>query len=74
MKEKKSFENIVIVASGEDYEKNKILNYCENSDYIISVDGGLNILDKLRIKPSIIIGDMDSVDKKLLTKYKKNSG
>jgi thiamine pyrophosphokinase len=62
-------KKIVIVCSGEDYSEKKLIAFCKKSDFIISVDGGLNILDKIKIKPSCIIGDMDSVDKKLLHKY-----
>lgn len=38
-------------------------------DYIIASDRGLEILDKFAIKPNYIIGDFDSIDKKILNKY-----
>lgn len=63
------YNNISIICSGEDYTEKKITNYCKKSDYIIAVDGGLKILDGLLIKPDLIMGDMDSIDKKILSKY-----
>jgi thiamine pyrophosphokinase len=38
-------------------------------DEIIAVDGGLTSVDLIGYKPDIIIGDFDTVDKKLLDKY-----
>ncbi len=38
---------------------------------LIAVDGGLNLFYKLKKKPDLIIGDLDSVDKKVLKKFKK---
>lgn len=52
----------ILVAAGEDtftaiYQKNKFIR---ESDYVIAVDGGLKVLEKNNIKPSIFIGDNDS--------------
>lgn len=60
---------ISIICNGDDYKEEKIKEYCKRSDYIIAVDGGLYILDKLSIKPNIIIGDMDSVSDDMINKY-----
>ncbi len=38
-------------------------------DLIIAVDSGLEILDKLNIKPDYIVGDFDSIDKSVFKKY-----
>jgi len=67
---KHSKRKIVVVSAGEDISRKKLLEYCRNADLIISADAGLNVLDKLKIKPSIIIGDMDSANEKLLKKFK----
>lgn len=40
-------------------------------DIIIAVDKGLECLEKLDIEPDYIVGDFDSVDIKVLEKYKK---
>jgi thiamine pyrophosphokinase len=37
--------------------------------FIIGVDGGTNILEKLKLKPDLIIGDMDSIQPEILKKY-----
>ncbi len=41
-------------------------------DYIIASDKGLEILDKYNILPNYIIGDFDSIDKHILSKYMDN--
>ncbi len=69
MKEKIRINNVSIICNGEDYSEKKIIEYSTISDYIIAVDGGLKILDSLKIKPDLIIGDMDSLDKEVLLKY-----
>ena len=45
----------ILVAAGEDtftaiYQKNKFIR---ESDYVIAVDGGLKVLEKNNIKPSL---------------------
>lgn len=40
-------------------------------DLIIAVDKGLEILDSLSIRPNYIVGDFDSIDEKVLDKYKE---
>lgn len=37
-------------------------------DFLIGVDGGVNNLKKLKLAPNVVIGDMDSIDPKLLKK------
>lgn len=59
---------IVIVANGQIESLDHISAYFENA-FIISVDGGLNHLDKLRIKPDVLIGDFDSVKPEILRVY-----
>ena len=39
-------------------------------NYIIASDKGLEVLDKCNVKPNYIIGDFDSINKKVLNKYK----
>lgn len=42
-------------------------------DIIIAVDKGLESLNKIRIKPTYIIGDFDSIKKRILKKYEKTN-
>lgn len=61
--------SVVIVCNGTDYKDNKVCDWCSNADYIICADGALNLLHRLRITPDLILGDMDSVDHEVLSKY-----
>ena len=45
----------------------KIIN---KKDCLIAADGGANFIEKLKLIPNIIIGDMDSIKPELLKKYK----
>ncbi len=40
-----------------------------SQDIVIAVDAGLIVVDLLGLKPTIIIGDLDSADRQLLLKY-----
>lgn len=40
---------------------------------IIAVDKGLEILDKLNIFPDHIVGDLDSIDKSIISKYNNDN-
>lgn len=50
-----------IVANGIITDFEKIRKYIKHDDYIICADGGYDYAEKLKIKPDIVIGDMDSV-------------
>jgi len=65
-----NIKKIMIAGSGENYSEEKVLSFSKDADFIIACDGGLNILDKLKIKPHLILGDFDSVDPKILSSYK----
>ncbi len=53
---------VLIVGSGEDYSDSKVIELALCSNYIIASDGGYNLLNRLNIKPHILLGDMDSID------------
>ena len=60
----------LIVTGGsvsEDFLKDVL--YKNEFNNIIASDKGLEVLDKQNIKPNYIIGDFDSIDKKILGKY-----
>jgi thiamine pyrophosphokinase len=42
-------------------------------DFLIAVDGGLKHLEKLKLSPDLLIGDLDSVDPRYLQNLKKSS-
>jgi len=64
-------QKIVIVGNGEDWKKEKIIQFCRDSDYIIAADNGLSLLHRFNLKPDLIIGDLDSVSSSLLKEYKQ---
>jgi len=55
----------------KDFTKEYLKKY--SFDLIIAVDKGLEVLDNLEVKPNYIVGDFDSINKKVLDKYKKYS-
>jgi len=64
-------QKIVIIGNGEDWKKEKIIQFCRDSDYIIAADNGLSLLHRFNLKPDLIIGDLDSVSSSLLKEYKQ---
>jgi thiamine pyrophosphokinase len=58
-----------LIVSGGNANKEFVKQFVDRFDNIIAVDKGLEILDKLNILPTHIIGDFDSVDKRILKKY-----
>ena len=65
------YQKIILFANGELPEPEGIARRINEEDFLIAVDGGLNHLATLGLKPNLIIGDMDSVDGKLLDKFRK---
>lgn len=62
--------NFLLVSGGRVHEellKSTISSL--NNPFIIGIDGGMNILDKLNIMPDIIIGDFDSATEMVREKY-----
>ena len=62
-------KTIIITGGNSNLEfiKEYFLKY--SFDLIIAVDKGLESLDKLNIKPDLIVGDFDSVNLNILKKY-----
>lgn len=48
-------------------------NLFKDKHYIIAADGGANFLKKINLIPDLIIGDLDSISKKTLLFFEKNS-
>jgi len=64
----------IIIANGKSPKKSE-LNFFVKKGYstIFCADGGSNSAYKLGIIPDYIIGDLDSIDKKILKKFKSKS-
>lgn len=63
--------NVVILANGSFPKHEKALSVLANAQNIICCDGAIKDLDEIGIEPKIIIGDLDSISKKLQNKYKQ---
>lgn len=61
---------ILIVVNG-DNDLDYLREIYEGYDLIISADGAGNILYEANIKPNILVGDFDSIDKKVLEYFEK---
>lgn len=59
----------VIVAAGQilDYERAK--SFIQPDDFFVFCDGGLVHADGLGVEPSVVVGDFDSCDAELLSKW-----
>lgn len=67
-------EKCIILANGKRPRKN-IITFFQKKGYdtLICADGGANSALKLGLIPDHIIGDLDSISKAVLTKFKKRS-
>ncbi len=61
----------IIVSNGSIIDYNWAENIIEKNDLIICADGGAKHLFKMNINPNIIVGDLDSIDWKTKSYYKK---
>lgn len=60
----------LIVSGGEleqEFLKNFVLD--KKIDYIIAVDKGLEILDEINVQPDCMLGDFDSINQEIFSKY-----
>lgn len=71
---KKEIHTLIVL--GGRMEKDFALSFILSGrwDKIIAVDGGLHILHKLKVTPTDIVGDFDTVDPELLMQYKGQEG
>jgi len=62
----------VIFANGELPDVDRARTILRDDDYIICADGGTRHASSLDLRPTIVIGDMDSTDKAYLQKLQAN--
>lgn len=62
-----------LIVSGGELNKDFLQAFISNNemDYIIAVDKGLEILDRINIFPNCILGDFDSIKNGILEKYNR---
>lgn len=63
--------NRVIIVTGGSVDKDFTRCFIKENeyDYIIAVDGGLKFLHQILVKPNCLVGDFDTIDKKILDLY-----
>lgn len=61
-----------LIITGGNIKKDFLQQVLKENEYdkIIAADRGLEILNKINVKPDYIIGDFDSVNKEILEQYK----
>ncbi len=59
----------VILANGEFPKSQKCLDILKNAPFLIACDGAVISLHALQFKPSVVIGDLDSIDSHLKDLY-----
>jgi thiamine pyrophosphokinase len=70
MKNKK-YNTIAIFCNGDKTSKKVYSRFADNIDFKICADGGTDKILNLNITPDLIIGDLDSISKKALDKFKE---
>lgn len=55
--------NALLVASGQIKEYELLKSVSDSVDFIICADGGLDHLLKLKLKPNMVFGDLDSISR-----------
>jgi len=64
---------VVIISGGNPPSKELLINEINLDTFLIGVDSGGNCLYNYNIKPHLLVGDFDSIDKKVLEYYKENN-
>ncbi|HCU99249.1 MAG TPA: thiamine diphosphokinase [Chloroflexi bacterium] len=60
------FKKAIIVANNQQSPISDLETIFESNDLLIAADGGANYLANSQFTPDILIGDLDSIDKKIL--------
>ncbi|HVF68995.1 MAG TPA: thiamine diphosphokinase [Xanthomonadales bacterium] len=63
--------HFVIFTGGTLQKDRAVEKVLKNFDKIIAVDSGASHCDKFKLIPDFVVGDFDSIDKKLLIKFEK---
>ncbi|MCT4584890.1 MAG: thiamine diphosphokinase [Peptostreptococcaceae bacterium] len=66
-------KKIALIASGNFNNLKKFKKILLTMDYIICADGGANNLKKIDLKPNLIVGDLDSIDKNNLNFFREQN-
>lgn len=64
---------VIIIANGEIEDLRFYRSVITEEDFVICADGGSYLAYLLGVKPDMIIGDTDSIDKELVEKFQKSN-
>ncbi|MEA2067452.1 MAG: thiamine diphosphokinase [Thermotogota bacterium] len=62
----------LILGGSRDSSDEFYISKIDEADYLVAVDSGANLLFEIRMLPDLLIGDLDSIDKKALTWCREN--
>ncbi|MFT5872257.1 MAG: thiamine pyrophosphokinase [Clostridium sp.] len=64
---------IIIISGGKPPSKELLIKEIMANTFLIGADSGANCLYDYNIKPDLLVGDFDSIDKKVLEYFKKSN-
>ncbi|WP_291632748.1 thiamine diphosphokinase [Clostridium sp.] len=64
---------VIIISGGKPPSKELLIKEIMANTFLIGADSGANCLYDYNIKPNLLVGDFDSIDKKVLEYFKKNN-
>src|SRR6186997_944106 len=62
---------IWVLAGSPAWNLDNVLDKLPSPDHVIAADGGSQAAAHLRLRPSLVIGDLDSADSELVRKWEK---
>lgn len=64
---------VIIISGGKPPSKELLLQEVTEDTFLIAADSGANCLYKYNIKPDLLLGDFDSIDRDVLEYFKKSN-
>ena len=64
---------VIIISGGAPPSKKLLTKEITKDTFLIGADSGANCLYNYNIKPDLLVGDFDSIDRKILDYYKKSN-
>ena len=64
---------VIIISGGNPPSKELLIKEITEDTFLIGADSGANCLFCYNVKPDLLVGDFDSIDKEVLNYFKKNN-